>query len=82
MTNASGPSEESFPYFPLYVLDANDGVVLFPGVDQLASAGADVILQAQVSGATVSSYHWNTSSLGTDASSIAGATTYQLKFQM
>jgi hypothetical protein len=37
ISTASGPSQESFPYFPLYVLDVNDGVVLFPGVDQSAA---------------------------------------------
>ena len=35
--NSSGPSQESFPYFPVYVLDNNNGVVLFPGADQLAT---------------------------------------------
>ena len=58
-----GPSQEVFPYFPLYVLDVNDGVVLFPGVTQLGQVGGSVVLQAQVSGTTVSSYHWNTTSL-------------------
>ena len=67
--------------FPLYVLDVNDGVVLFPGVDQLANPGGSVILQAQVSGTTVSSYNWNTSALSSDATSIAGSTTFQLTFQ-
>ena len=63
------------------MLDVNDGVVLFPGVDQLATLSGSVILQAQVSGTTVSSYNWDTSGLGTDATSIAGASTYQLTFQ-
>ncbi len=51
--NASGPSQNSFPYFPLYVRDVNDGVILFPGVDQLAKLNGSVVLQAQVSGTTV-----------------------------
>ncbi len=80
-SNSSGPSQNSFAYFPMYVLDVNDGVVLFPGVDQLASPGGLVILQAQVSGTTVSSYNWNTSALSADATSIAGSTTYQLTFK-
>jgi YD repeat-containing protein len=80
-SNASGPSQESFPYFPLYVLDVNDGVVLFPGVDQLANTGHSVLLQAQVSGTTVSSYNWNTSGISADATSISGGSTYQLSFE-
>ena len=79
-SNASGPSEESFPYFPLYVLDVNHGVVLFPGVDQVAVVGSSVVLQAQVSGATVSSYNWDTSGISSDATSISGGSTYQLSF--
>ncbi len=61
--NSSGPSELSFPYFPAYVLDNNDGVVLFPGVTQYALPGTYADLEAQVSGTTVSSYNWNTSGL-------------------
>jgi len=79
--NASGPSQNSFPYFPVYVLDVNDGVVLFPGVDQLATLRGSVILQAQVSGTTVSTYNWNTSGISSDATSISGGSTYQLTFQ-
>ncbi len=80
-SNASGPSQETFPYFPLYVLDVNNGVVLFPGVEQMATLNGEVLLQAQVSGTTVSSYNWNTSGITSDASSITGATTYSLSFQ-
>ncbi len=79
--NSSGPSEDSFPYFPVYVLDNNNGVVLFPGADQLASLSGYVDLEAQVAGATVSSYNWNTSGLGHDAEDIAGTTTYDLTFK-
>ena len=79
--NGSGPSQETFTYFPLYVLDVNNGVVLFPGVDQQATLRASVILQAQVSGTTVSTYNWNTSGISSDATSIAGASTYQLSFR-
>ncbi len=62
------------------MLDVNDGVVLFPGVTQLGQAGGSVVLQAQVSGTTVSSYSWNTTNL-TSATSITGASTYQLSFR-
>jgi len=78
--NSSGPSQNTFTYFPMYVLDVNNGVVLFPGVDQFATLKAAVELDAQVSGTTVASYNWNTSGLGTDAGSIAGTSTYQLTF--
>ncbi len=81
LTNASGPSQDSFPYFPLYLRDVNNGVILFPGVDQLANLDASVVLQAQVSGTTVSSYDWNTSGISSDATGITGATTYQLSFR-
>ena len=64
VSNALGPeSSRHLTYFPLYVLDVNNGVVLFPGVDQQATLGGSVILQAQVSGTTVSSYNWNTSGI-------------------
>ena len=79
-SNFSGPSQLSFPYFPLYVLDVNDGVVLYPGVDELATLHGYVILQAQVSGTTVSSYNWDTSGISSDATSISGSSTYQLSF--
>jgi YD repeat-containing protein len=39
----------------MYVLDNDDGVVLFPGVDQLAALDHSVELEAQVAGTTVSS---------------------------
>ena len=68
-----------FTNFPVYTLDQNDGVVLFPGFQQLATLNAPVDLRAQVSGTTVSSYSWNTSGL-TDATSITGSSTYRLQF--
>ena len=40
-----------------------------------------MILQAQVSGTTVSSYDWITSGISSDASSITGSNTYQLSFK-
>ena len=77
--NGSRASQESFTYFPLYVLDVDDGVVLFPGVDQLATLNGNVDLEAQVSGTTVSSYNWNTSGL-TDYNHLSATNTYQLTF--
>jgi hypothetical protein len=79
--SVGGNAPLNFPYYPLYVLDNNDGVVLFPGVTQLAEPYAYVDLEAQVSGTTVSSYNWNTSGISSDAGSIAGTTTYDLTFQ-
>jgi YD repeat-containing protein len=77
---SSDPSEEIFPYFDVYVLDNNNGVVLFPGADQLATFDGLVELKAQVSGATVSSYSWNTTNLGA-ATSISGTSTDELTFK-
>ncbi len=62
----------------MYVLDVNDGVVLYPGVEEQATLDGSVILQAQVSGTTVSSYNWNTT--GLPATDISGGSTYQLSF--
>ena len=78
VSNASGPSQQTFQYFPMYVLDVNDGVVLYPGVEEQATLDGSVILQAQVSGTTVSSYNWNTT--GLPATDISGGSTYQLSF--
>jgi len=78
--NSSVASHDSFPYFPLYVLDNNNGVVLFPGADQMATLGGWVDLEAQVSGTTVSSYNWNTSGL-TNVTNLSATNTYQLTFQ-
>jgi YD repeat-containing protein len=78
--NFSPPSQQSFAFFPLYVHDNNNGVILYPGVTQYATLGAHVDLLAQVSGATVSTYNWNTSGLGTDVTSLSVTNTYQLTF--
>ena len=77
--NSSPPTQQSFTYFPMYVLDNNNGVVLYPGVNQLANLGGKVDLEAQVSGTTVSSYNWNTTGL-TDATTLSATNTYQLTF--
>ena len=66
--------------FTVSVLDNNNGVVLYPGVEQVATMDAKVDLLAQVSGATVSSYNWNTAGL-TDGQSFSVTNTYQLTFQ-
>ncbi len=76
-----GAYQSSFAYFPMYVLDNNNGVVLYPGVDQLATLNGSVDLLAQVSGTTVSSYNWNTSGLGSDVQNLSVTNTYQLTFQ-
>lgn len=58
------PDVESFPYFQLYTLDDDSGVVLYPGQYQQATLGGNVNLIAQVSGSTGPyTYSWNTSSL-------------------
>ena len=56
--NSSGASMDSFAYFPVYVLDNQAGVVLYPGVEQLATLDGWMDLVAQVSGTTVSAYSW------------------------
>ena len=63
------------------MLDNDNGVVLFPGVSQLATAGNAVDLRAQVSGTTVSSYNWNLSGLGTDAGTPTASTTFEQTWQ-
>ena len=65
--------------FGLYVLDNQSGVVLQPGVEQLATLDGWVDLIAQVQGATASSYSWNTS--GLPATLISGTSTDQLNFR-
>ena len=77
--NWSESSLQSFTYFPVYVLDNNNGVVLYPGVVQLATLDGYVDLVAQVSGTTVSSYSWSTS--GAPSAGGASSTTNQLTFR-
>jgi hypothetical protein len=57
--NGSGPSQGQFTYYPVYVLDNNDGVVWLPGVFQLEALGGYVDLIAQVSNTAASSYSWH-----------------------
>ena len=77
--NGSRAAMETFTYFPLYTLDYIQGTVLFPGGDQLATLDGNVDLRAQTSGTTGVTYSWNTSNL-TGATSISGASTYDLTF--
>jgi YD repeat-containing protein len=76
----SGVALSSFTYFPLYTLDYNDGVVLFPGFAQFATPGGDEDLRAQVRDTTVSTYSWDTSG-APDAGMISGTNTYRLQFR-
>ena len=69
----------SFQYFPLYVLDYNDGVILFPGQYQAATQSQTVSLYAQVTGTSASSYSWNTT--GDNVTDVTGASTYHLQFE-
>jgi YD repeat-containing protein len=78
--NGSGFSAMSFPYFPLYVLDENNGIVLFNGQYQQATLNTTVDLYAQVKGTTVSTYSWTTSGNFT-GTGLAGTGTYHVHFQ-
>ena len=70
------------PAFELETLDFNDGSVMVPGYNQLATPGGSVDLRAQVrdSATGTYTYTWNTSGLS-DATSISGSSTYDLTFQ-
>jgi YD repeat-containing protein len=69
-----GPSGD-----PLWVLDANDAIVVTPGVVEHEFSGWSVDLRAQVSGATVASYNWDLSE-APDAVNVTGANSYRLQF--
>jgi RHS repeat-associated protein len=77
--NSSGVTTDVTEPFNVYVLDNQAGVILYPGVQQLATLNGWMDLVAQVSGATASSYSWNTT--GLQASSISGTSTDQLTFR-
>ena len=79
ISNFSEPSLQTFTWYPVYVHDNNNGVVLYPGVEQLATFGGHVDLIAQVSGTTVSSYSWDTTHLN-DVNTVAGTTSDELTF--
>jgi hypothetical protein len=78
--NGSGFSAMSFPYFPLYVLDENNGIVLFNGQYQQATLNTSVDLYAQVKGTTVSTFSWTTSGNFT-GTGLTGTSTYHVHFQ-
>ena len=78
-TGGGGMETLSFPYFPLYTLDQNDGVVLFDGQSQLASTYGTTDLYAQVKDASVSSYTWTLS--GGYTFSYSGTSTDHLQIQ-
>ena len=77
--NSSGVTAGVSEPFNVYVLDNQAGVVLYPGVEQFATLNGWMDLVAQVSGATVSSYSWNTT--GLPATNISGTSTDQLNFR-
>jgi len=64
---------------PLFVLDWNDGLVLFPGVTEYEFNQTWVDLRAQVYGGIVQSYQWNLSQ-APGANFVSGANTYRLQF--
>ncbi len=64
---------------PSYVIDANKGAVLTEAVVNNDFSNWPEDLRAQVSGATVGTYTWDTTG-ATDATSVTGASTYQLQF--
>ncbi len=80
--SSSSLSPPTSPAFELATLDYNDGSLMVPGFDQLATPGGSVDLRAQVRDSATGTYtfSWDTSGL-TDATSISGASTYDLTFQ-
>jgi len=78
-SNASPASLGQFQYFPVYVINYNNGSTMMPGAYQLATWSTGVDLRAQVEGTTVSSISWNTSNMP-DAGDISGTNTYRLTF--
>jgi hypothetical protein len=69
---------------PLFVVDWNDGIVLFPGVTEFepsigAQTGPTIDLRAQVYGATVQSYSWDLSQ-APSAACVSGQNSYRLQF--
>ncbi len=79
ISNFSPTSLGQFTYFPVYVINYDQGSVLMPGAYQLATFNQSVDLRAQVEGTTVNSISWNTSGLS-QASHISGTGTYDLTF--
>lgn len=67
-----------FTYYPLYTLDYNDGVVLFPGNIEVGTPGNNVDLRAQTRDTTGVTFSWTTPAYATG---VTGTGTYNLKFQ-
>jgi hypothetical protein len=77
---AQGPEKPHLHHHdPLYVLDVNKGITINPAVAEQEFSGWSMTLDAQVSGATVSTYSWNVTN-APDASNVTGSATYQLQF--
>jgi RHS repeat-associated protein len=64
---------------PMWVLDANNAIVILPGVTKHDFSGWTVDLRAQVSGGVASAYSWDLSQ-APDAASISGTSTYNVTF--
>src|SRR5207302_151733 len=64
---------------PLWILDANNALVVTPGVTQTDFSTYAVDLRAQVAGGTVTSYSWDLTN-APDATSVSGTSTYRLQF--
>jgi len=71
----------SFTYFPVYVVDAVNGVTLFPGYGQYATPNGSVDIRAQVRDTAVQSYSWTTDSLDIAPGTMSATNTYRLQFQ-
>jgi YD repeat-containing protein len=77
--SGSGTALPSFPYFPLYTLDYNNGIVLFPNQYQLVNLAGTTDLYAQVKGTSGLTYSWTLA--GGLTSSYSGSGTYHLHVQ-
>jgi hypothetical protein len=77
--NNSPAAQGSFPYYPMYVLDYDNGVVLFPGQYQQGTLGGSVDLRAQARDTTGVTFSWDTSHLSF-TNGVTGTATYNLKF--
>jgi hypothetical protein len=65
---------------PLFVLNWNDGLVMAPGVAEYDQPDQWQDLRAQVYGATVSSYSWDTSQ-ASSATCVTGSSSQRLQFK-
>jgi RHS repeat-associated protein len=64
---------------PMWVLDANNAIVILPGVTKHDFSGWTVDLRAQVSGGVASAYSWDLSQ-APDAVNISVTNTYKVSF--